>query len=49
MLFFFPVSEDKKSVSVSFTRYNNLGQLMSDTNTGANIRSDTGSPRNFIS
>jgi len=33
------ISEDKKSVSVSFTSYNNLGQLMSDEHTGANIRS----------
>ena len=33
-----PLSEDKKSVSVSFTSYNNLGHLMSDEQTGANIR-----------
>ena len=32
------ISEDNKTVSVSFTRYNNLGQMMSDKHTGANIR-----------
>ena len=34
------ISEDNKSVSVSFTSYNNLGHLMSDDQTGAYIRSE---------
>ena len=32
------ISPDNKTVSVSFTRYNNLGKMMSDKHTGANIR-----------
>jgi len=33
------ISHNNQTVSVSFTSYNNLGQMMSDSKTGANIRS----------